>query len=211
MRGFRAFVIVAALAGLAAPAAAQGVQVGVPLNLPLPVVVQPAPVPATRLELFQPEAGAIVTVGHEILGAIAKARVFVEVRDVRDTRGNMAGGASLHIIEGPSRDEWAFIDADELPGVLRSFEALLKYSANPTPFKRFEARFTTRGNLSFVAYSNTTGAIEYALQVNKVPLATISNIESGDMLKLHALLEQALQKLNIAGYAIGSGNPAGGR
>ena len=207
MRGLRCFVIAAALVGLATPAAAQGVQVGVPPNNPLPVVVQPAPLPATKLELFQPEAGAIVTVGHEILGAIARARVFVEVRDMRDTKGNMAGGASLHIIESGTRDERAFIDVDELPGVLRSFEALLKYSANPTSFKRFEARFTTRGNLSFVAYSNATGAIEYALQVNKVPLATISNIESGDMLKLHALLEQALQKLNIAGYAVGGGLP----
>src|SRR5687768_1754137 len=207
MRGLRRFVIAVALIGLATPAAAQGVQIGVPPNLPLPVVVQPAPLPATKLELFQPDAGAIVTVGHEVLGAIARARVFVEVRDMRDTKGNMAGGASLHIIESGARDERAFIDVDELPGVLRSFEALLKYSANPTTFKRFEARFTTRGNLSFVAYSNTTGAIEYALQVNKVPLATISNIESGDMLKLHALLEQALQKLNIAGYAVGGGLP----
>src|SRR5688572_21508691 len=205
MHGLRSFVMAAVLVGLTAPAAAQGVQIGVPPNVPLPVVVQPAPLPATKLETFQPEPGGIVTVGHEILGAIAKARVFVEVRDMRDTKGNMAGGAALHIIESGTRDERAFIDVDELPGLLRSLEALLKYTANPTGLKRFEARFTSRGNLSFVAYSNSTGAIEYALQVNKVPLATITNIESGDMLKLHALLEQALQKLNTAGYATRGG------
>ncbi len=209
MRGLRCFVIAAALLWLATPAAAQpgGVsnQIGVPPNLPLPIIVQPAPLPATKLELFQPEAGAIVTIGHELLGVIARGRVFVDVRDMRDTKGNMAGGASLSISESATREERAFIDIDELPGVLRNFEALLKYSANPTPFKRFEARFTTRGNLSFVAYSNPSGAIEYALQVNKVPLATILNIESGDMLKLHALLEQAVQKLNIAGYTTGGG------
>ena len=203
MRGLRCFVIVAVLVGMATPAAAQGVQVGVPPNIPLPVVVQPAPLPATRLETFQPMSGAIVTVGREVLGAVAKGRVFVEVRDMRDTRGNMAGGATLHLIESGTRDERAFIDFDELPGVLNNLNAVLKYSANPTGLKHFEARFTTRGNLSFVAYSNATGAIEYALQVNKVPLATILNIESGDMLKLHALLEQALQKLHIAGYATG--------
>jgi len=206
MRGLCLFVSAAALVGLATPAAAQGVPVGVPPNNPLPVVVQPALPPATGLETFQPYGlDAILTVGHEILGAIAKARVFVEVRDMRDTKGNMAGGAALHIIESGTRDERAFIDVDELPGLLRSLEALLKYTANPTGLKRFEARFTSRGNLSFVAYSNSTGAIEYALQVNKVPLATIPNIESGDMLKLHALLEQALQKLNTAGYATRGG------
>jgi hypothetical protein len=199
-------VIAAALAGLATPATAQ-VQVGVPPSVPLPVVVQPASQPMTRLETFQPEAGAILTAGHEILGAIARGRVFVDVRDVRDTRGNMAGGVSLHIIESQTRDERAFIDIDELPGLLRNLDALLRYTANPTAFRRFEARFTTRGNLSFVAYSNSTGAIEYALQVNKVPLATISNIESPDMLKLRALLEHALQKLNAAGYPTGGGLP----
>lgn len=202
MRARLSFVIALGLSGVAVPAAAQ---VGVPPNTPLPVVVQPVPQPLTRLEGFQPQSGSIMTVGHEILGAIGRGRVVVEVRDVRDTRGNMTGGVGLHISESPLRDERAFIDLDELPALLRNLDALLKYTANPTGFKRFEARFTTRGYLSFVAYSNSSGAIEYALQVNKMPPATILNVDSVDMLKLHALLEQAQQKLSIAGYSISGG------
>ncbi len=206
MRGFHRFVMAAALVGLQAPMAAQvnvssGVQIGVPPNVPLPIIVQQAPQPATRLEAVQAEVGAIMTVGHELLGTVAKGRVFLDVRDVRDSKGNTAGGATLHLIESQTRDERAFLDFDELPALLKNLDALLKFTANPTPFKRFEARFTTRGNLSFVAYSNSTGAIEYALQVNKVPPATISNIDSVDMLKLYALIEQAVQKLTIAGYS----------
>lgn len=202
MRGLRRFAIISALVLVGAPV---GAQVGVSPNAPLPLVVQPAPLPATKLEAFQPETGSIVTVGHELLGAIARGRVFVEVRDVRDSKGNMAGGATLHLIESQTRDERAFLDVDELSGLLRNLDSLLKFTANPTPFKRFEARFTTRGNLSFVAYSNTAGVIEYALQVNKIPLATIPNIDSADMLKLHALLDQALQKLNNAGHGSSGG------
>jgi hypothetical protein len=101
-----------------------------------------------------------------------------------------------------------FLDVDEIPGVLKSLDALLKYTANPTPFKKFEARFVTRGNLSFVAYANAAGNIEYALQVDEVPQATISNIESVDMLKLRELIEQGLQKLQMAGYSAPVPSPA---
>lgn len=169
-----------------------------PPNSPLPVVVQPAPITATKLEGFQPEAGAIMTIGHEILGSVRRL-ITVEVRDVRDSRGNSAGGLTISLVDA-NRFERAFLDVDEIPGILRSLDALLKFTANPTPFKKFEARFVTRGNLSFVAYSNTSGAIEYALQVDEVPQATVANIESVDMLRLRELIEQGLQKLGMAGY-----------
>jgi hypothetical protein len=94
-----------------------------------------------------------------------------------------------------------------MPRLFGNLDALLKITANPTQFKRFESRFTTRGNISFVAYANSTGAIEYALQVNKLPVVTILSIDSADILKLHALLEQAQQKLLIAGYAAGGLRP----
>lgn len=198
MRGVRDLLMASLVIGSAAPCLAQ---VGIAPNAPLPVVVQPAPVPATKLENFRPELGAIVTVGFEGLGGIGRSRLMVEVRDMRDSRGNTAGGVSITVVEG-ARLERTFIDVDELPGVLRSMDALLKISANPTAFKRFESRFTTRGNLSFVAYSNSAGAIEYALQVDEVPQATVMNVESVEMLRLRELLEQALQKLNIAGYNV---------
>ena len=208
MRSLRCFVTVAALFGLATPAAAQGVPVGVPPNNPLPVVVQPAPSPTTVLETFQPYGlDSILTVGHEILGAIGRGRVLVEVRDMRDSGGRKAGGVMMTLAESTGRDERVFIDFDEFPSLFGKLDALLKITANPTPFKRFESRFSTRGNVSFVAYSNSIGTIEYALQVNKLPLATISSIDSADILKLRALLEQAQQKLTIAGYEIRGGRP----
>ena len=206
MRGLCCFVMVAVLAGLATPAAAQGVQVGVPPSTPLPVIVQPALTPATGLELFQPSGDSILTVGHEILGTIGRGRIVVEVRDMRDSNGRKAGGVMMTLVDGTTLER-TFIDFDEMPRLFGNLDALLKITANPTQFKRFESRFTTRGNISFVAYANSTGAIEYALQVNKLPVVTILSIDSADILKLHALLEQAQQKLLIAGYGTGGGLP----
>jgi hypothetical protein len=198
MRGVRLLAIAGALLGVPALAAAQMI---LSENRPVPTVVQAAPVAVTKLEGFRPAAGAIMTIGHEILGSIRR-NATVEVRDVRDSQGNSAGGLTITLVDQASsgRFERTFLDVDELPGILKSLDGLLKYTANPTPFKKFEARFVTRGNLSFVAYSNVAGNIEYALQVDEVPQATVANIESVDMLRLRELIEQGLQKLNMAGY-----------
>jgi hypothetical protein len=202
MRGLRCFVIATVLAGVPAAVSAQ---VGVPLSSPLPTVVQQAPMPATRLESFQAEAGSVVTVGHEDLGAVARNRLSVDVRDLRDSRGSSAGGLTVFVNDtaNSTRYERAFIDVDELPGLLRSLDTLLKFMANPTTFKRFEARFSTRGHLTFIAYTNSTGAIEYAVQAGRPLLATATNIDAVEMLKLRGLLELGLQKLNAAGYSAG--------
>lgn len=206
MRGLSLLVVAGALFGVPSRSMAQLIG---PENNPLPLVVQAAPVAVTRLESFRPEPGAIMTIGHEIVGGIRRGSAVVEVRDVRDSRGNSAGGLTILLFaSAPSRNERMFLDVDEIPGVLKSLDALLKYTANPTPFKKFEARFVTRGNLSFVAYANAAGNIEYALQVDEVPQATISNIESVDMLKLRELIEQGLQKLQMAGYSAPVPSPA---
>lgn len=205
MRGLRCFVVATVLAGVPASVSAQ---VGVPLSSPLPTVVQQAPIPATRLESFVPEGGSVVTLGHEDLGTVARNRVSVDVRDLRDSRGTTAGGLTVFLLDNQNqtagRNERAFIDVDELAGVLRSIDTLLKYMANPTTFKRFEARFSTRGHLTFIAYTNSTGAIEYAIQAGRPLLATVTNIDAVEMLKLRGLLELGLQKLNAAGYSAGT-------
>jgi hypothetical protein len=200
MRGLSLLVVAGALFGVPAPSMAQLIG---PENSPLPLVVQAAPVAVTKLESFRPEPGAIMTIGHEIVGGIRRGSAVVEVRDVRDSRGNSAGGLTILLVAATTRIERMFLDVDEIPGVLKSLDALLKYTANPTPFKKFEARFVTRGNLSFVAYANVTGNIEYALQVDEVPQNTLSNIDSADMLRIRELIEQGLQKLQMAGYSAG--------
>ena len=208
MRGFRCFVIAAVLVGLPASVSAQ---VGVPLSSPLPTVVQQAPIAATRLEGFQPADGSLVTLGHEDLGTVARNRVSVDVRDLRDSRGNSAGGLTMFLLDnqnqvpsGSGRNERAFIDVDELQGLLRGLDLLLKYMSNPTTYKGFEARYSTKSSLTFIAYVNSTGAIEYAIQAGRPLLATVRNIDAVEMLKLRGLIELGLQKLNAAGYSTAS-------
>jgi hypothetical protein len=193
--GCLVYLVVASMVA-ARPAEAQ---VTAPLNAPLPALVMPAPSPSTRLESFVPEAGAVMTLGFEELGTIGRGRIFVEVRQVRDSKGNSASGVAVVVSESGTRLERAFVDLDEIPDVLRNLDALLSIRGNPTPLKKFESRFNTRGLLSFVAYSNTAGAIEYAVQVGRPQPATISNLDAVDVLKMRGMLEAA--QLQLSGGA----------
>jgi len=46
------------------------------------------------------------------------------------------------------------VDADEVGELLKGFDALLEVKANPTQFKNFEVRYTTRGELQLTAFSS---------------------------------------------------------
>lgn len=190
--GCLVYLVVASMVA-AAPAEAQ---VTAPLNTALPALVMPAPAPTTRLESFVPEAGSVMTLGFEELGTIGRNRIFVEVRQVRDSKGNSASGVAVLVSESPTRIERAFVDLDEIPDVLRNLDALLSIRGNPTPLKKFEARFNTRGLLSFVAYSNTSGAIEYAVQVGRPQPASILSLDAVELLKMRSMLETAQHQLN---------------
>ena len=188
--------VVTLLAVMATPSEAQ---VTAPLNTPLPALVTPAAPPGTRLESFVPEGGSVATLGYEELGTLGRNRISVEVRQVRDGKGNSASGVAVLVSEGPARLERAFVDVDEIPDVLKGLDALLAIRGNPTPFKKFESRFTTRGLLSFVAYSNTTGAIEYSVQAGRPLPATVVNLDAVEVLKMRSMLETAQHQLREGG------------
>ncbi len=185
--------VVASMFAVVAPSEAQ---VTAPLNSPLPALVMPSPSPTTRLESFVPEPGSLMTLGFEELGTIGRSRIFVEVRLVRDSKGNSASGVAVLVSENQTRIERAFVDLDEIPDVLKNLDALLSIRGNPTPLKKFEARFATRGQLSFVAYSNSSGAIEYAVQVGRPLPASILNLDAVDLLKMRGMLETAQHQLS---------------
>ena len=187
-------VVLSAVA--AAPAEAQ---VTAPLNTTLPTLVMPAPSPATRLESFVPEPGSVMTLGFEELGTFGRNRIGVEVRHGSDSKGNSASGVAVLVNESPTRLERAFVELDEIPDVWRNLGALLSIRGNPTPLKKFEARFATRGQLSFGAYSNTSGAIEYAVQMGRPGPASITNLDAVELVKMRGMLATAHRQLRGGG------------
>lgn len=156
--------------------------------------------PATKLEAFQPAAGTVVTLAYDDIGVIGPGfstpgLVSVDVRQLRGSNGDPVNGMVVEVVESQYRKEIAFIDVDEIPELIRGIDALLDVKANPTQFKNFELRYTTRGDLRFTCYNNAKG-IAYSARAGRVTTATRFNLSAGDMQKLRGMFESGLHKLN---------------
>jgi len=187
-------VIVASLVlGLAAPLIAQGTAAPPPGQA---APAAPALPPATKLEGFQPAAGSVVTFGYDELGNLGfGGGVSVDVRELRDTKGGVARGLVVDVTQDQFRKESAFVDADEIPELLKGVDALLGVKANPTQFTMFEVRYTTRGALQITAFSDPKGQIHYGVRAGRT-LTAMRALDATDLTKLRGMFEAGLRKLD---------------
>jgi hypothetical protein len=188
-------VLLIGAAVIVAPAGAQTPPQGTATS-----AAAPAPPPATKLEAFHPAAGSVVTLGYTELGRVAGAAV--DVRELRDAGGRAVRGLLVEVTQSQYREGRSFVDADELPELLRGIDALLEVKANPTSFRTFEVRYTTKGELQLTAFSNARGGVEYAIRAGRgVPASTFTD-EAG-MRRLRTMIEAAIATLGAP--AAGSG------
>jgi hypothetical protein len=187
----------AALLGLVFLAAGPaGAQAPAPTPAPPPpIVLGPPPPPATALEAFGAAPGEILTTAYEDLGEVDG--VFVEARDMRKSRGSRARGVVVTIADRQRDAEplQAFIDPDELPALMRGFDALLAITANPNgEFRNFDMRYATRGELILTASSTRQRGVVYGVEVGRV-LRVRRTLNGGEFHQVRTLVEAAQQKL----------------
>jgi hypothetical protein len=118
---------------------------------------------------------------------------------MRDSKGADVRGLLVEVYESQYRKERSFIDADEVAELLKGFDALLDVQTNPTQFKSFEVRYTTKGELQLTAFNDNRGHVMFAVQAGRGLTAQSVGISAKDMQKLRGLFETALQKLNTLG------------
>lgn len=158
-----------------------------------PMILQPPLPPATLMEGFQYPVGTLFTVGYDDLGEVAG--ISVEVREMRDATGARVRGVVVEVTTGQSTREQSLVDADEIPDLLKGFEAMLQIRTNPTQFRNFETRFATKGELILSANSSRNRGVLYAVEVGRVVKARRGGLTGGEMHQLRVLLEAASQKL----------------
>lgn len=121
--------------------------------------------------------------------------VSVDVREMKDQRNTPVRGLLVEVAESQYRKERSFVDADEIPELLKGFDALLEVKSNPTQFQNFEVRYTTRGELQLTAFNASNGTILYAVQTGRVVKAEKVGLSASEMQKLRSLFAVAYQKL----------------
>jgi len=151
----------------------------------------PAPPPATKLEAFKPAAGSVTTMGYSDLGR--ENNIEVDVREMRDAKGLTARGLVVQVTQSEYREERAFVDADEIPELIKGIDALLGVTTNPTSFENFEVRYSTKGDLQITAF-NSSGKIKYAVETGRIAKAQVF-ADADAIKKLRAMFVAAQQKL----------------
>ena len=157
------------------------------------------PLPVTKLEGFKSVAGTLVTLGYEEAGPPNVIGITVDMRQLRDSKNSVVKGLLVTITESANRNERAFVDADEIPELLKGIDALLAVKTNPTSFKNFEVRYTTQGALELTTFNSSNGEIKYAVQAGRITKALLVIDDAVDMEKLRALFVAAQTKLSSGG------------
>lgn len=156
---------------------------------PPPAVVRPPDLPpATKLEGFRPGAGKVVTLGYTELGAVSG--IAVDVREFGQAGGSSARGVVVQVTQSEYREERSFVDADEIPELLRGFDALLEVKTNPTSFKNFEVQYTTKGELQITAFNDYSNTIRFSVEAGRTVPARRS-VDTNGLRKLRALFDSA--------------------
>ena len=137
--------------------------------------------------------GTLFTVGYDDLGEVAG--ISVEVREMRDASGGRVRGVVVEVTTNQSAREQSLVDADEIPDLLKGFDAMLQIRTNPTQFRNFETRFATKGELILSANSSRNRGVLYAVEVGRLVKARRGGLTGGEMHQLRVLLEAASQKL----------------
>lgn len=121
--------------------------------------------PRTQLEALQLKTGAVIVRGSQRVGVVrgqAQGRVEVAALEIIDTGGNRkARGLSLTIEEAGERgrEAVAFVDYDELPGLIEGLESMSRLDRGETQFSNFEVSYRTRGNLVVSVFSTRSGIV----------------------------------------------------
>lgn len=160
---------------------------------PPPAPSVPALPPATKLEGFKPTAGSIVTFGYDNL-PLPTYGISLDVRELRSATGSVVRGVVVEITQSQYREERSFVDADEIPELLRGITAILEVQSNPTAFKNFEVRYRTRGELELAVF-NSGNSLSYALSVGRTLRASKPSMSAKDVQAFQAMLQAAQVKL----------------
>jgi hypothetical protein len=184
---------VAALVAVSVPAAAQQNDARPFIDAQTPILVGPPPPPATLLEGFRAPIGAVVTVGHEVLGEVRG--VSVEIRELRDSTGGRVRGLVINVNPDKGSQQLSDIDEAEVPLLLKGIDQLLAITGNPTQFGSFWMHYATKGELEVTASSSRNRGVVFSVEAGRLGKARRDGLTAGEMQQLRTLIEAASQKL----------------
>jgi hypothetical protein len=154
--------------------------------------------PATKLEAFQSRTGMVRIKGFTEVAAIQG--VSIQAWEFRDA-ANPASRAPGIVVEvkeysayGNSRENRAFVDADEIDSLLKGIDYISRAEKSVTKFSNFEAVYDTKGDLRITAFNDRNGKIKAAVDCGKIGKTT-AFLELTELAKLRDAIALAQSQL----------------
>jgi hypothetical protein len=159
--------------------------------------------PRTRLEALQFGTGAVIVRGSQRVGVArgqGQGQVGVTALEVIDTSNSQkARGIALTVEEGGEhgREITAFIDYDELEGLIKGFESMSRLDRAESQLPNFEASYRTKGDLVISVFGTRGGVTRCVVAAGWYEPAKITLPAEGAE-TLRSLLTAAKNRLDEA-------------
>ena len=155
--------------------------------------------PATKLEAFSTNVGAIIIKGTTDLGAVSAKTAAVSVKSKEMTEpasGHKEQGIAIEISRTGQAKDVMLIDYDELPSLLAAIDYLSKLDVSVSPMETFDAAYTTKGGFRIAALgTRRTGLVQFGVRDIRDNTAPVV-FSREEMTRLGSLIEQAKRQLD---------------
>jgi hypothetical protein len=119
---------------------------------------RPAP-PKTQLEAFSAKSGSVVIKGYSNGGSIEGLAGRVEITLMEFTDASLGKKQQGIVVEvassgSSSRKDRSYIDLDEIDGLIKGIEYIVKVDDSVTKLPNWEATYSTKGDLKVTTYND---------------------------------------------------------
>lgn len=152
----------------------------------------------TEIGLFESQTGVVIIKGFGEIGSVTTGSAVISVRYKETTSaatGHRDFGVAV-VIEGNQWRESALVDYDELNSLISGINYLGKIGPGMTTPPGFEATYTTKSGLRFIAYRNKRqGTILTYVQYNDTPRIPLSSEQWSQLANLISQAKSTLDSL----------------
>lgn len=156
--------------------------------------------PRTKLEAFDDRYGTVVLKGFTQINSIEVPRVRVDAVELRDiARATRVTGIVLVLVGGGERPEEnrAFIDYDELDGLLAGIDSVSRVNETMTKLAGFEGKYRTLGDFEINVFRQTRSGNAVSLTTGVCDQVRVT-MSLDELTKVKALIVEAKAKLDEA-------------
>ncbi len=155
-----------------------------PLSLHAQNLNDQAQSPKTKLEQFVATQGAVIVRGYDEIGSakgLYKTSINVEADEYTNvSTARKEYGITVEVTGSDKKKDTSYIDYDEIESLIKGIDYLANVDKSTTGFSKFEADYTTRGDLRistftmqdkilFAVTSGSSGSVSAYYELSSLP------------------------------------------